>query len=252
MKKRTTSIILLLMFCNTLALAQPFITKFDSNIFAQKNLQGYILRREGVKWNYGREYVFSNNEGQTVYLTVGIHSSKQKVHEVAIEYLSTMSIVMPEDTSNILNVGDRLWVWPGIDEEKITNVTFQRNNALVSLYAHHFNGSLISLAKSIDNAILKGDVFVEIGNKIHVPKINPSVIEGANKNEIVIELSKNSTIDTLDYDFKPGIGRINGQYMISNLEKYERIMDDRKTETIKVVGINQYNVVSEIAEFKLK
>jgi hypothetical protein len=29
-------------------------------------------------------------------------------------------------------------------------------------------------------------------------------------------------------------------------------MDDRKTETIKVVAINQYNVVSEIAEFKLK
>jgi hypothetical protein len=248
MKKYKYILIGLLMLVNLALSAQPYITKFDVSNMADKLLPDFELKVSSVHWAYGRRYIFENNNKDYLYFTIGLYSSKEKAHSIVQDYFSDISMKFIEDTLIVNQIGDKLWYNTGI-EGIVSSVIFLRNNALFFLSSHQFNGTLLSFAKSIDNSLMDNAPFVVIGNKIDVPVVRPmvSLEEGGKKG--TINFTAKFATDSLEYSFLPGITKRNGQYIINNVEKFKKNMG--KQETIKVVGVNRYNVVSEITEFKL-
>lgn len=246
--KKTKFTIILTYFCFS-SLAQTFITKFDVNLLMQKDLPEYIFKWQRMNWNFGQEYVFSNTSGEYIYLTVGLHKSEEMAQSIAQNYIDELSIRMVEGSSNIYKIGDKLWIWPdGIND--LTNIVFTRNNALLILSSHKFSGSLISFAEYIDNLILIKDSIIKTDIKIQIPVIQPIVVYEGTTGKVQIKFTNESTSETINYQFFPGITGKNGQYEILNFDKYKQ--DLNFNDTIKVVGINQFNVVSEIINIEIK
>jgi hypothetical protein len=240
--------ILLIFTCLTLA-AQPNITKIDVPYMTNKLLPGFELKTSSVHWVFGRRYIFENNDKDYINLSAGLYSTNIKAHKIAQEYLSNISMRIIEDTLNTDQIGEKLWVYKG-NNGVTTNIVLIRHNALIIISSHKFNDSLLSLAKSIDNLLVKRGDIINDANSIVVPIVCPSVSFEADKKKAIVSFNVVIESDTLDYSFSPGITKRDGMYVINNVEKFKHKLD--RHNTIKVVGVNQYNQVSEITEFILK
>lgn len=241
----------------TNSVKDKFITKLDASQIAESHFPNSQLIRKTAKWNCGREYVYKLNNNANIFITVGLHQSYTSVYDVANQYLNDISIRMVEGLEQV-KIGDKFWWWAtNNDTNVITNIVFIRKNALFILSSQNYNG-LLNLAKLIDEDISNKEKYILMEEVIRIP-----IIHSMTKEVEELKQDKNTKFkidavdinnETLEYQFSPGLTKFKNDpknvftYIDTNhkLEKYP------VKQKIKVVAINENNVVSEIAEFDLE
>jgi len=231
-----------------------FITKFDAEAMAKKNLNDFVLVRKRAKWNLGREFVFQKSDDPiNVFLTIGLHQSPGEAEAVALDYLNEISIRMTEGPLVGLTIGDKLWWWsPNSDSNKVTNILFIRENALFILSSHSFT-KLKDLAKTIDDDITERATYITIKESISVPKVisiasaKSSLKEGESTKITIHATDPNN--EPLEYQTQPGLAKLETDpenvftYVASRDHVPEPFFG---SHDIKIVVINKSNIVSDI------
>lgn len=243
----------------TLSDSDKYITRFDTDLMAKKHLTNYTLVRKRGKWNYGREYVFRlNNDEANIFLTVGLHPSTEVAENIAKSFLNGISIRMTEGTHNGISIGDKFWWFSGSDPSTITDIVFIRNNSLIIMSCSRNYSDLRELAKLIDDDIIMGALYVKIDDAIFTPEVN-SISMGKNTIElndtVKIAIDANDpNHESLEYQFSPGLSKVIGDaenvYTYKDSPNYVKESDG--SQTIRLVVINESNVVSIISEINVR
>lgn len=127
---------------------------FNEMVMSKRLLPGYNLSKEKVKYLFGKLYVYSNiDTTNLIYITIGLHTSREKASNLALQYISSISIAMEE----VSNLGDKAWLYKV--GETTTNILFVRNNAFIEIISHG-NPNLMTIAQKIDNDLLNNEDYI--------------------------------------------------------------------------------------------
>ena len=233
-----------------------YITKFDMDEMAKKNLADFALIRSRAQWNRGREFVFQRSSDQAnVFIIIGIHQSPGDANDIALDYLNEISIRMKEGPLAGAAIGDKLWWWsPNSDSTNVTNILFLKENVLFILSSHSYK-NLIDLARAIAEDITKKESYLTIEESLSVPKVNSvsltkSSVKDGDSTKITIHATDTNN-ELLEYQAQPGLIRFQSDpenvftFVASRDQVSEPFFGSHK---IKFVVINESNVVSGIAE----
>jgi hypothetical protein len=234
-----------------------YINKLDASKIAERHFPNSQLIRKTPKWNYGREYVYKlNNENAHIYITIGLYKSDSSAFEVANQYLNIISMRMNEGLKQE-NIGDKFWWWSVNNEIRaITSIVFIRKNALIILGSQNYSG-LLNLAKLIDEDISKNEPFISMDAIIETPKIH-SITRNADKTN-PLEFTKFSVDasdinnEILDFQFFPGLTNFENDpnNVFTYINAKHDIENNAMKHKIKIIAINENNVVSEITLFDI-
>jgi hypothetical protein len=157
-------------FCKKEQNKEPFdsiVTRMDIQKMRELYLSDFQLVRETVRPDYlGTEYVFQRESDSVgFYMTVGIAES-DKVAQVSLSnLLKEVSMVMTSGPHLGISVGDEYWWLAKYDDESILiNIAFVRKNVLITMGGGNHYDKLESLAKNIDNDILKKASYIDFVN----------------------------------------------------------------------------------------
>lgn len=236
-----------------------FVTRFNADEMAKKHLTDFNLVRKRAIWNRGKRFVYQSDNAQVkLSIQVGLQPSAKDAEEIALNYLSYLSIVMVEGPIPGETIGNKLW-WkaPNSDPNNVTSIVFIRENALFIIFSHSYK-KIKELAKSIDDDIIKGESYISIENSISLPVINTISVE---KNSLRKGDSSKITVNAIDpnnesleYQFLPGLikGESDPENMFTFIASRDHVPEPfLGSHTIKVVVINESNVVSRISEIKI-
>jgi hypothetical protein len=235
-----------------------FITKFDVGLFTAKELPGFRLEGESAKWNFGREYFYINDSRIPVYFTIGLYSSAEDAEKIALDYLSNFSMIMNHEDHHKGQIGDRFWWWSAVrDNSYLTHIVFIRNNAFIALFSRSYK-ELKNLAKKIDEGILQQEPFVSCKASIHPPEIrllmpNRNMVNMGDTTGISFTAVDPGN-EPLEFRFLPGVrkdkSKPGNHYIFKASPNYTR--GKPGICTLKVVAINENNVVSPVSEIEIQ
>lgn len=155
-------------------------------------------------------------------------------------------------------IGNKFWWWAADEEtENLTNVLFIRKNALIIMSCSINCRSLKRFAEEIDNGIINGESYVQIDNAISYPTITSVEIKNDNSKINIKKITINAVDpsgETLEYQFSPGLMKYKSDPVnVFTLDASgNNIQESFETNIVKVVVINERNVISPISEIELK
>jgi hypothetical protein len=236
---------------------KSLITSFNTNLMAIKHLPNFNLMRKRAKWNFGREFVYNSNDSKSnIFITVGIQQSKKDAENIANDYINDISIRMEKGSHKGIVIGDEFWWWtPNSDSGDLTNIVFIRKNAIFIMSSHNY-ANLKMLAKVIDEDITKGEPYVTIDSIIPTPEIKSISIKSDTVNDfakITID-AVDPNNESLEYQFLPGLIKDKNELVNTFTFKTSdnHFNDTSKSQIVKMIVINESNVVSPIFEIKIR
>lgn len=235
-----------------------YITRFDADLMAKEHFTDYKFVRKRGKWNYGREFVYKiNNNEANVFISVGLHPSAEIAEKIATSYLNSSSIRMKEGAHKGISLGDKFWWYAGSDSNNLTNIVFIRKNSLILMSCSLSYSDLKSLAKKIDGDLIIGASYVTIAESINTPEIKSIIMEKhtveINENLKIVIDAADPNHESLEYQFSPGLLQFSSD--AENVYTYRAsrnyIKDPDGTHVVRLVVINESNVVSPISETRI-
>ena len=167
-------------------------------------------------------------------------------------------MAMIRGTNKDASLGGKYWyaTLPQ-DTSIVTNILFVRKNALMIISSYNYM-ELNILAKLIDEDIVRGESYIETQGTMRLPEIKPFVFEKKITNEndnVKITLDPiNSTGKDIEYQFLPGLAKLKNDpkntYTLFSCRGLVKKPDD--LVTVKMVTIDEDNVVSQVSDIKIK
>jgi len=236
-----------------------YITKFDVEAMIKKYLPDFKLVRETARWREGKEFLFENVNGKnsTIFIRVGIHSSKIKAQEIAEEYNSWCWIIPREDSLGTLGIGERSWWMPNVDSPDTVAYHFIRNNTFIITNSHTYP-NLLSLTKAIDKDLTNGADYIKKSKSISLPEIKsittPKAELGEEESTKVTVNAFDPKNEQLEYVCHPGL--IHGDNDPENVFTFIASRDYIPEpfwgkHILKFIVVNESNVISEEAESEI-
>ncbi len=216
----------------------------------------FELRRSWPKFNEGREYNFiKENTSESLYIRVGLFKSREDAEEIANEICREISVYLNEGPHQGTYVGDNFWWFDTADTNSLTNLIFTRKNALFIMGAHGGYKELKTLAKKIDDDILRDAEYVDLGNKIMIP-----VIDSIKATKPVMNYGETTLITV--YASDPANQELQYNSIGLSNSKYQNVFVEVATPSYvpepffgshiyEFTVINESNAISEVAEFEL-
>jgi len=127
------------------------IESIDIKEMAKIHLKDYSLKREGFFNGLDTQYVYTSNNGEAIYIVLGIYPSQAAADSSLNQYFSEMAGVPMKESYEGIEIGDSFWWLTGAI--KVSSVYFIRKNAMFMISSSKYDG-LVDLAKKIDDDIL--------------------------------------------------------------------------------------------------
>lgn len=235
-----------------------YITKFNIEGMRKKHLPNFELVSKQARFKEGREFVFQdlNDKTKIVFIRIGIHSSKAKAQYIAEEYNSWCSIIPQEDSMKVLGIGDSCWWMPAPFSPDTVAYHFIRYNSFIIVNSHTYQ-DLLELTRAIDMDIVNNADYVDIKNSISLPKIRSitatkTELKEGESCKITVKASDpyRKSLDYVANGLSPASGKSKNVFLFQASRDYvsEPFFG---SHIYKFIVINESNVVSEPAEFKI-
>ena len=153
----------------------PLVSRVDVQALAQKYLSDFQV--DNVRFSQQDDvvvYILKRNKGeQQIMFMVGLHPSVREAEEAMLDALIHQENVgMTEWPSNDAIIGESAWYYPNPRSSGYKDgVAFIRKNAVFWIYSgseQEYIG-VETLARAIDNDLVKGESYVTIRDKISPP-----------------------------------------------------------------------------------
>lgn len=146
---------------------ESIVTRIDIQEMRKLYLSDFQIVREFIRQDYlGTEYLFKReSDSESFYMQIGIAESDKDAQVAILNYVKDVSGALTNGPHLGESVGDEYW-WNAKFEDAniLEHIVFVRKNVLIVIGGgNHYDG-LESLAKNIDDDILKKASYIDFEN----------------------------------------------------------------------------------------
>jgi len=227
-----------------------FVTGIDVKVLAKRHLQDFEFIRQGMVWNWGRQYVFLRpTDASKVEITAAVYSSVQETEENVLDLLNSWSGMSEKGTPSGIVIGENCW-FLRTGQSKAGTITFIRKNVLVNVFSSSYELAEIT-AKKIDQDIMAEAPGIRTGASVTPPLINEIVTPAKAKKGEPIEILINATDPAGE---KLSYAVISSSGKISSTEVENRKIFLAETSGIYKLSVcvaNESNVFSKVGTVQI-
>ena len=162
-----TILLVVFCFCNKEESKKSIVIRIDIQKMSQLYLSEFKLVKETIRNDYlGTDYVFHRtSDSVSFYMQIGIGKSDKDAQANVLKYLKDISDVLTNGPHLGVSVGDEYWWKERFNNANILDhIAFVRKNLVIIIAGGTRYDKLESLAKNIDDDILKKASYIDFEN----------------------------------------------------------------------------------------